>query len=84
MTANDRRLLELLAESAEGCTDAVLTAHGFTLDVLISIVSAEFATATPERTFAAGKPIEVTRVRITEKGRRALAEPQGSGNITWL
>jgi hypothetical protein len=29
MTADERRLLELLAGSAEGTTDALLTAHGF-------------------------------------------------------
>jgi hypothetical protein len=33
---------------------------------------------------AAGKPVEITRVRITEAGRRALAEPQGNGTLTWL
>jgi hypothetical protein len=49
MTTDERRLLELLARSADGCTDAVLTAQGFKLDVLISIVSAEFATVQPER-----------------------------------
>jgi tripartite-type tricarboxylate transporter receptor subunit TctC len=64
VTADERQLLELLAGSADGCTDALLTAQGFKLDVLISIVSAEFATAQPERTFAAGKPVERTRVRI--------------------
>jgi hypothetical protein len=31
------------------------------------------ATATLERTFTADKPVEVTRVRITDAGRRALA-----------
>jgi hypothetical protein len=72
MTEEERRLLELLSKSAEGCTDALLTARGFKLDVLISIVSAEFATAKPEHTFAAGKPVESTRVRITDAGRRAL------------
>jgi hypothetical protein len=74
MTNDERRLLELLAGSADGCTDALLTAQGFKLDVLISIVSAEFATAQPERTFAAGKPVERTRVQITDAGRRALAD----------
>lgn len=69
-----RRMLELLAASDDGCTDALLLAHSFTLDAIISIVSAEFATAKPERTFAAGKPVETTRVRITEAGRRALAD----------
>jgi hypothetical protein len=83
MTTDERRLLELLAESPEGCTDALLTARGFKLDVLISIVSAELATATPERTFSAGKPVEITRVRISEAGRRALAD-QGRGDKVFL
>jgi hypothetical protein len=48
-------------------------ARGFKLDVLISVVSTEFATAKPERTFAAGKPVERTRV-IADAGRRALAD----------
>jgi hypothetical protein len=65
MTNEGRRLLDLLATSAEGCTDAFLTARGFKLDVLISIV----APAKPERAFAAGKPVEIARVRITEAGR---------------
>jgi hypothetical protein len=74
MTDDERRLLELLAKSADGCTGALLTAQGFKLDVLISIVSAEFATAQPERTLTSGKPVEGTRVRITEAGRQALAD----------
>jgi hypothetical protein len=74
MSDDERRLLELLAGSADGTTDAQLTASEFKIDVLISIVSAEFATAQPDRTFAAGKPIEITRVRITETGRLALAD----------
>jgi hypothetical protein len=71
---HERRVLELLAASGDGCTDTLLTARGFKLDVLISIVSAGFATAQPERIFAAGKPVERTRVQITEAGRRELAE----------
>jgi hypothetical protein len=42
--------------------------------LLISVVSAEFATALPERTLADGKLVERTRVRITDAGRRALAD----------
>jgi hypothetical protein len=64
---------ELLAGSADGCTDALLTGQGFKLDVLISIVSSEFATAQLERAFAAGKPVDA-RVQITDAGRRALAD----------
>jgi hypothetical protein len=50
-----------------------LSCTASSIDVLISVVSAEFATATPQRTFTAGKPVEVTRGWITEAGRRALA-----------
>jgi hypothetical protein len=74
MTADERRLLEMLAGSPDGTTDALLTAHGFKLDVLISVVSAELATATAERVCASGKPVEVTRVRITNAGRQALGD----------
>jgi hypothetical protein len=74
MTADERRLLELLVASDEGATDALLQAHGLKLDILISIVSAGLATATPERALVGGKPVDVTRVRITDAGRRALAE----------
>jgi hypothetical protein len=83
MTTDERRLLEMLVGSADGSTAALLTAHGLKLDVLISLVSAEFATATPERVFAAGKPVEVTRVQITDTGRRALVD-QGLGDKVFL
>jgi hypothetical protein len=68
------RLLELLVASHEGATDALLLAHGLKLGILISIVGAGLATARPERTPAGGKPVDATRVRITDAGRRALAE----------
>ena len=74
MTPDERRLLELLADNAEGCTDALLMARGFKLEVLISVVSAELATALHERRLAAGKPVDGTRVRITDAGRRALVD----------
>jgi hypothetical protein len=78
MTADERRLLELLVAADDGATDALLRAHGFTLEVIINIVSTGLASAKAERTFAAaGRAIEVTRVRITDAGRQALAERQG-------
>jgi hypothetical protein len=35
---------------------------------MAGLVSERLATATPERTFSASKPVEVTRVRITDAG----------------
>ena len=73
LTKDGRRVLELLVGSArQGCTEAFLLAHGFTVDLLADMVRAGFATAQIERVRAGGQPIEVTRVHITDAGRRAL------------
>ena len=77
MTDDERRLLEMLAGSADGTTDTLLVAHGFDFDLMARLVRERLATATPERVFASDKPVEVTRVRITDAGRRALAKWQG-------
>jgi hypothetical protein len=78
MIADERPLLELLAASDDGASDALLLAHGFTVALMVDVVRAALATAQPERTFAAGKPVEATRrVRITDAGRRPLAGLQG-------
>jgi hypothetical protein len=76
-TADERRLLELLAASDDGCTDALLLAHGIALELIDGIVSAGLATATAERRFAAGRRVKVARVWITDAGRQALADRQG-------
>src|SRR5262249_13063832 len=73
LTKDGRRVLELLVGSSrQGCTEAFLLAHGFTVDLLADMVRAGFATAQSERVRAGGQPIEVTRVHITNAGRRAL------------
>jgi hypothetical protein len=53
-------------------TEAVMLAHGFTVDQMVGLVRAGLATATAERMVARSKAIEVATVRITEAGRRAL------------
>jgi hypothetical protein len=35
MTTDERRLLELIATSTDGTTDALLLARGFSLDVMV-------------------------------------------------
>ena len=51
-----------------------MLAHGFSIDLMVDLIDAGLATAQAERMVAGSRPIEVTRVRITEAGRRALAE----------
>ncbi len=71
MVTNRRRALELLAGSAkQGCTEAFLLAHGFTVELLGEMVRAGLATARIERARAGGQ----TRVHITDAGRRALRD----------
>jgi hypothetical protein len=49
-----------------------MLAHGFTVDQMVELVRAGLASATPERTVAGRKAIEIARVRITEAGRRLI------------
>jgi hypothetical protein len=74
MNADERRLLELLAASDDGCTEALLMAHAFGLELIDGIVILGLATAKAESTFAAGRAIKFTRMRITEAGRQKLAD----------
>ena len=69
---DERQVLQLLARSKNGHTEAMLRAHGFTTAMLTVLVRDGFATATPE--IARGKrPIKSVRMRITDDGRRAIA-----------
>jgi hypothetical protein len=74
MTADERRLLEQLAAAEDGCTDALLFALGFALEVIFNLVKAGLAAAQAERLHAGTQPLEI--IRITDAGRRALAERQ--------
>jgi hypothetical protein len=67
-----RRALELLAASPGGATEAIMRAHGFTIEMLAEIIIAGLATVSTERVVAGGRSIEVTHVRISDAGRRTL------------
>jgi hypothetical protein len=73
MTVAERRLLDLLSTSADGCTELHLAAHGFTLEVIGGLTRAGFATSTTQRGHAGGHAADLTRIRLTDMGRRALA-----------
>ena len=73
-----RRALELLASCPEGCTEAIMLAHGFTVEQMVELVRAGLATATAERVVGGGRHFEVARVKITEAGRREPWEENDS------
>jgi hypothetical protein len=69
------RALELLDGcGAEGCTEGILHAHGFATADIAELVRSGFASVTAERVVAGSRKMEVARVRITDAGRRALAD----------
>jgi hypothetical protein len=71
--AEQCRALRLLAGSPHGCTEAIMLAHGFTTEILGRLVLDGLATATRGIMYAGNRPIEVTRLRITDIGWQALA-----------
>jgi hypothetical protein len=62
----------LLASCRDGCTEAMMRAHGFTIPQMVELIRAGLASASAERVVAGSRKIEVARVRITEAGRRVL------------
>ena len=50
-----RRALELLAASRDGCAEAIMLAHEFTVELLVDLCVGGLAIATPER-MVAGDP----------------------------
>jgi hypothetical protein len=67
------RALELLAASRDRCTEAIMLAHGFSIDLMVELINAGLAAAQTEHIVAGNYRGERTRVRITEAGRQAGA-----------
>jgi hypothetical protein len=67
--ADSRRALTVLGDNPDGCTQAILLAHGFKSQLLAELV---LVTEHYERVMQGGRPINVTRMRITAAGRLAL------------
>ena len=73
LSAEQRRALELLADSPGGCTKGRLLADGFTADMLADLVREGLATAQRGTLRVGGRTIGVERYRITDDGREAIA-----------
>jgi hypothetical protein len=52
--ATRRSALELLAASRDGCTEAILLAHGVTVKLLVGLIKARLATVQSERVVGGG------------------------------
>ena len=65
--ADRRRALALLAGSRDGCTEAMMLSHGFTVEQTAELIRAGLVTAMAERIVMGRRTIEVARVRITAR-----------------
>jgi hypothetical protein len=74
LTDEQRRALQLLAGSPNGCTEAILMAHGFHLAMLGKLAFDGFANVEARETMAGSRRMKVFWLRITEAGRKAIAE----------
>jgi hypothetical protein len=78
LALNDDQLAAVMAAAGglpERLTEAILRAHRFSTAQMVDLVHAGLVTAPSQRVVAGsgGRRIEVTRMRITEPGQRALA-----------
>jgi hypothetical protein len=67
-----RRALELIAAHPDGCTEAVLASENISADVLIELVRSGLVAARNEYRDNEEGAIEVTRMWITEAGKRVF------------
>ena len=74
LTAEQRRVLGILAGARRGATEALMLANGFTAEMLAGLVLAGLATVVTETVRAGGPTVKVERYCITDDGRQALVE----------
>jgi len=65
-----RYALGRVASKADGCTMTMLSARGVKVETINELIATGLVTATIER--VGRGTVEITRVKITEAGRRAL------------
>jgi hypothetical protein len=72
---NRRRLLKLVADCGpDGMPEAIMQGHGFTIADMVALVRSGLVAAICERVVE--DRLKVTRVRLTDAGRRVLEKPQ--------
>ena len=67
-----RRGLALLAACPNGCTDGLLQAYGLNVELVAKLINDGLATRVTQRVGRGRNVVELTRLNITEAGRRVL------------
>jgi hypothetical protein len=74
LSDEELRALLFLARHPNGCTEAVLMAHGFPSQMLEELASTGLAKVLPEEMKIARKRRKVLCFQITDAGRKAAAD----------
>jgi hypothetical protein len=74
LTAERKRALRMLTRSPDGCTEAILLAYGFKIEMLAGLLLDGLATAAPETVPAGRRQFKVVRLMITDAGRGVITE----------
>ena len=69
---NRRLMLKMLAKVERGRDVNVLLSRGFSFEIMGDLVRTGLATVQLDSMRRRGRTVEVARMRITDKGRRAL------------
>jgi hypothetical protein len=72
LVIDQREALDLLARSTHGYRESILLAHGFPIEMLRCLLRDGLIIADREPAYLSRGAIVVTRVRISDAGRRAL------------
>jgi hypothetical protein len=84
---NRRRALTLLASSRDGCTEAIMMAHEFTVEKLAELVQTGLAIASPQRTLVVGAPLRSSACGLLMQDggcwRIIPSTPRGPSRCAW-
>ncbi len=85
VTTERLRALRLIPRCPDGCTEAILLAHGFSIGMLAELVFDRFAATKVEKTRAGGKTMNVVRLRplyrSMRRARKTRARLGGSADV---
>jgi hypothetical protein len=80
LSAKQRHALTVIAATgADGATQTLLTAHGFSIRTIAALAKRGLVTIAREKVRTGGKWIDAAKVRITDAGRDALAAGEAFG-----
>jgi hypothetical protein len=74
LTEEQRRALRVLSRHSTGCAEALMRAHGFSVEQLAGLVSKGLATMEPTLTDVSGEKRLVVWMQITAPGRQAIGQ----------